>query len=70
EPERRLTHPNDGRTAPVVIEDMVFIGTNSLVLKGAHIGRGSVIGAGSVVTGEIPAGVIAAGNPARVIRAL
>ena len=70
DPERRLTHPNDGQTAPVIIEDNVFIGTNSLILKGARIGRGSVIGAGSVVTGNIPAGVIAAGNPARVLRPL
>jgi acetyltransferase-like isoleucine patch superfamily enzyme len=59
-----------GKTVPVVIEDDVFIGMQVLVLKGSHIGRGSVIGAGSVVTGEIPSGVIAAGNPARVIKKL
>jgi len=40
------------------------------VLKGAKIGENSVIGANSVVTGEIPADVVAAGNPCRVIRAL
>jgi maltose O-acetyltransferase len=40
------------------------------ILKGATIGSDSVIGAGSVVTGTIPAGVVAAGNPARVIREL
>jgi acetyltransferase-like isoleucine patch superfamily enzyme len=57
-----------GDSQPVVIEDDVFIGMHVIVLKGAHIGRGSVIGAGSVVTGTIPAGVIAAGNPARVLR--
>jgi acetyltransferase-like isoleucine patch superfamily enzyme len=57
-----------GASAPVVIEDDVFVGMHALILKGSRIGRGSVIGAGSVVTGEIPAGVIAAGNPARVIR--
>jgi acetyltransferase-like isoleucine patch superfamily enzyme len=39
-----------------------------LILKGTRIGRGSVIGAGSVVAGEIPPGVVAAGNPARVLR--
>jgi acetyltransferase-like isoleucine patch superfamily enzyme len=60
----------DGATAPVVIEDDVFIGMNCLILKGVVIGRGSVVGAGSVVTGDIPPGVIGAGNPARVIRSL
>jgi acetyltransferase-like isoleucine patch superfamily enzyme len=58
------------RSAPVVIGDDVFIGGNSIVLKGSTIGDGSVIGAGSVVTGSIPAGVLAAGNPARVLRQL
>ena len=52
----------------VVIEDDVFIGARTVVLKGTHIGRGSVVGAGSVVVGEIPPGVIAAGAPARIIR--
>ncbi|NLF74445.1 MAG: acyltransferase, partial [Chloroflexi bacterium] len=66
----RLARPLDGATAPVVIEDGVFIGMQSLVLKGVTIGECSVIGAGSVVTSDIPPGVIAAGNPARVIRPL
>lgn len=52
---------------PIVIEDNVFVGTNSIVLKGVTIGQNSVIGAGSVVTKSIPANVIAAGNPCRVI---
>ena len=52
----------------MVIEDEVFIGMNVLILKGSHIGKGSVIGAGSVVSGTIPPGVIAAGNPIKVIR--
>lgn len=64
----RLARPLDGATAPVVIEDGVFIGMQSLILKGVRIGARSVIGAGSVVTRDIPPGVIAAGNPARVIR--
>ena len=66
----RLARPTAGKSRPVVIEDDVFVGMSVLILKGSHIGRGSVIGAGSVVSGEIPAGVIAAGNPARVIRSL
>jgi NDP-sugar pyrophosphorylase family protein len=68
--ETRLARPLDGATAPVVIEDGVFIGMQSLILKGVTIGTRSVIGAGSVVTQNIPSGVIAAGNPARVIRPL
>ncbi|MCB9103918.1 MAG: acyltransferase [Anaerolineales bacterium] len=54
-----------GATAPVVIEDDVFIGMHSLILKGVTIGRGAVIGAGSVVTRDVPPGIIVAGNPAR-----
>jgi acetyltransferase-like isoleucine patch superfamily enzyme len=57
-----------GKTAPVHIEDDVFLGLGVIVLKGVTIGRGSVVGAGSVVTQSIPAGCVAAGNPARVIR--
>lgn len=68
--EDRLARPLDGATAPVVIEDGVFIGMQSLILKGVTIGARSVIGAGSVVTRSIPPDVIAAGSPARVIRQL
>jgi len=66
--ELRRRNPMQTKAKPVYIEDDVFIGMNSLVLKGVRIGCGSVIGAGSVVTRDIPPGVIAAGNPARVIR--
>jgi len=69
-PEVRLASPNKGNHSPVVIEDDVFIGMNSLVLKGVHIGRGSVVGAGSVVVRDVPSGVIVAGNPAQVVREL
>jgi acetyltransferase-like isoleucine patch superfamily enzyme len=69
-PTERQMHPQDAHTAPIVIEDHVFIGMNCMILKGVTIGQGSVIGAGSVVTKSIPPGVIAAGNPARVIRKL
>lgn len=56
--------------APVEIGDNVFVGMGVRILKGTTIGSDSVIGAGSVVTGSIPAGVVAAGNPARAIREL
>jgi maltose O-acetyltransferase len=58
------------QTAAVEIGDNVFAGMGVKILKGVTIGSDSVIGAGSVVTKSIPAGVIAAGNPARVIREL
>lgn len=54
--------------APIVIEDDVFIGMRCLIMKGVTIGRGSIIGAGSVVTKDIPEGVVAAGVPCKVIR--
>lgn len=57
-----------GTSKPVVLEDGVWIGASSVVLGGVRIGKGSVIGAGSVVTKDIPEGVIAAGNPCTVIR--
>jgi acetyltransferase-like isoleucine patch superfamily enzyme len=66
-------HPEDprsGQPRPVVIGDNVWLGTGATVLKGAKIGANTVIGANSVVTGEIPANVVAAGNPCRVIRTL
>jgi acetyltransferase-like isoleucine patch superfamily enzyme len=54
--------------APVTIEDHVWIGSRVIILPGVSIGRHSVIGAGSVVTKDIPANCLAVGNPARVVR--
>lgn len=59
-----------GLTTPVTIADEVWIGGGSIVLPGVEIGRGSVVGAGSVVTKSIPPGVLAVGNPCRVVRSL
>jgi acetyltransferase-like isoleucine patch superfamily enzyme len=58
------------REQVVTIEDDVWIGCNAVVLKGVTIGRGAVIGAGSIVTHDVPPFVVVAGNPARVIREL
>lgn len=55
---------------PIVIGNDVWIGGNAVVLPGVTVGDGSTIGAGSVVTRDVPAGVLAAGNPCRVIRPL
>ena len=65
---RRHRGPSVANSRPVEIEDDVFIGARSMILKGVKIGTGSVVGAGSVVTSEVPAGVVVAGNPAKVIR--
>jgi acetyltransferase-like isoleucine patch superfamily enzyme len=63
-------HPHDLKLDEqmVVIEDDALISCHCVVLRGVRIGRGAVIGAGSVVTTDVPPMVIAAGNPARVIR--
>jgi maltose O-acetyltransferase len=68
--DMRPSHRRAGRPrmASVEVAENVFVGDRVLILKGVRIGRDSVIGAGSVVCGSIPEGVIAAGNPARVIR--
>ena len=68
DPILRQQHATRGaKFAPITIEDEVFIGARSLILKGVSIGRGAVIGAGSVVTKNVDAGEIVAGNPARII---
>jgi acetyltransferase-like isoleucine patch superfamily enzyme len=64
---RRGGTPAMGR---VELGENVFIGDRVMILKGVTIGAHSVVGAGSVVTGSIPSGVIAVGNPARVVREL
>ena len=62
---------NEGtKSAPVVIEDDVWVGAHCIILKGVTIGARSVIGAGSVVTKSIPVDCVAAGNPCRVIKNL
>ena len=53
---------------PIVIEDKVWIGSNVVVLPGVRIGYGAVVGAGSVVTHDIPAMTVAVGVPCRVVR--
>lgn len=58
------------RMGAVDIGENAFVGEGAKILKGVAVGANSVIGAGSVVTSSIPAGVIAAGNPARVVREL
>jgi acetyltransferase-like isoleucine patch superfamily enzyme len=56
------------KISPVRICDKVWIGFNAIILKGVTIGEGAVVGAGSVVTKDVPPWTIVAGNPARIIR--
>ncbi len=55
---------------PVTIGEDVWVGGGAIICPGVTIGPGSVIGAGSVVTRDVPAGVLAAGNPCRVLRSV
>lgn len=53
---------------PCVIEDDVLIGANAVILEGVRIGTGSVVAAGAIVTQDVPANVVVAGSPARIIK--
>lgn len=65
--EKRAFSPGYEKDADVHIEDYAWIGINTIILKGVRIGRGAIIGAGSVVTRDIPDYAIACGNPAKII---
>ena len=54
---------------PVIIEDNVLIGANAVVIEGVHVGEGAVVAAGAVVIEDVPAGMVVAGCPARIIKA-
>lgn len=70
------THPVDPEPrrakweagAPIRVEDNVWLGGGAIVLAGVTIGENTVVGAGAVVTRDLPANVVAVGNPARVVR--
>ena len=67
-PNQPIRLQGNGGSSPVIIEDDVWIGTRVIILPGVRIGRGSVVGAGSIVTRDLPALSVAVGVPARVIR--
>lgn len=67
---RILTHDRTrGLYVDTVIEENCFIGGRSMILPGVTVGRGSIVGAGSVVTKDVPPGSIVVGNPAKILRA-
>jgi acetyltransferase-like isoleucine patch superfamily enzyme len=66
--DRNLKGDCNIKSSPVVIEDYVFIGAKSIILKGVTIGAKSVIAAGDVVVSDIPANCIAGGNPCKIIK--
>jgi acyl-[acyl carrier protein]--UDP-N-acetylglucosamine O-acyltransferase len=68
--DRRVNPEAPVRTAPVILERNVWVARGAAILPGVRIGEGSVIGYGSVVSGDVPPRVVAAGNPARVVRSL
>lgn len=68
EPELRYKSAEFNK--PIIIEDNVWIGANAVILCGVHIGKNSVIGAGSIVSRDIPENVLAIGNPCKVIKNL
>lgn len=70
-PNHRLNAELDWKnknTLPIIISENVFIGANAYILKGVKIGKNSIIGAGSVVTKDVPENQIWAGNPAKLIK--
>jgi acetyltransferase-like isoleucine patch superfamily enzyme len=69
-PDRRTNPEAVVRTAPIVLERNVWVARGAVILPGVTVGENSVIGYGAIVTHDIPASVLAAGNPAAVIRTL
>ena len=69
-PENRTHNMGYENDRPVTIDKNVWIGMNSIILKGVAIGENSVIAAGSVVVKDVPRNVVAGGNPAKVIKEL
>jgi acetyltransferase-like isoleucine patch superfamily enzyme len=70
-PEARLRLvESKALTAPVSLAENVWVGAGARILRGSHIGTGAVVGANAVVRGEVPARVVAAGIPARVLKSV
>ena len=59
-----------GKTKPIKFEDNVWIGDSAIICKGVTIGKNSIIGAGAVVTKDVPENCVFAGNPAKLVKKL
>jgi acetyltransferase-like isoleucine patch superfamily enzyme len=60
--------PESQTKGPIILEDEVWVGINSLILSGVHIGKGAIIAAGAVVVKDVPPYAIVGGNPAKIIK--
>ncbi|MBX9782841.1 MAG: acyltransferase [Chitinophagaceae bacterium] len=58
------------KSSAIIINDNVWVGFNSIILKGVEVGKGAIIAAGSIVLNDVPENVVVAGNPAKVIKKL
>lgn len=65
-----IPYTNAISSKPIVIDDDVWIGKRSIIMKGVHIGARSIVAAGSVVTKDVPEDVVVAGNPAQIVKRL
>ncbi|ELI1804019.1 acyltransferase, partial [Vibrio parahaemolyticus] len=68
DPSIPIKNQGEGKQGNIMIGDDVWIGARSIILTGVSIGKGAVIGAGSVVTKDVPCFAVAAGNPAKIIK--
>jgi hypothetical protein len=68
--DRRTNRSARIRSEPIVLERDVWVARGAAILPGVRVGEGSVVGYGSVVTSDVPPGVVVAGNPARVVKSL
>lgn len=67
-PDELIRNQSLRSKGPIIIEDDAWLGFGVIVLSGVHIGKGAVIGAGAVVTRDVPEGAVAAGSPAHVVK--
>ena len=65
--DRKIPYDERDIPGPVVIEDCVWVGANVSIVPGVTIGEGAIVAMGAVVTRDVPAGAVVAGNPARVV---